>query len=381
VLKAACYVNLGIKFPETYKILEEVLKAKSNHPFALYCKGLALFSERKFDKCIPLLEKLLLIKPNIPWTRAEIMLKTAKEELANVEDAKLSQIIKRENPDENEANDDVKLVKEEEMSDESDNEDDEDHNDESVDENVKVSKDLINKKRKRFGCELCDKYFGKKFNLDRHNKSIHNRKTPYIPPMQRSYARKSAPAEINEKILKIKEEIKDEEKMPVEIVDIKADADEEKQSPTKSNKKKKKKLTKASTFVIKLGAKNSSSSNKKIKRSESMPSLTNNKNLARCRICKKLYRKGSLARHEIIHTGQKPHQCDRCDMAFYQKSDLQRHVVSFVINLLIIFVDLNNLIQFQTIHSDVFDYECELCDKKFRIKKNLQVHNKRHHSN
>lgn len=31
---------------------------------------------------------------------------------------------------------------------------------------------------RRFGCELCGHFFGKKFNLDRHNRSIHKRDTP-----------------------------------------------------------------------------------------------------------------------------------------------------------------------------------------------------------
>jgi uncharacterized Zn-finger protein len=53
--------------------------------------------------------------------------------------------------------------------------------------------------------------------------------------------------------------------------------------------------------------------------------------MARCNICRKVYSRGSLARHQIIHTGQKSYECNQCGKAFYQKSDLQRHEVNFLL--------------------------------------------------
>ena len=47
-----------------------------------------------------------------------------------------------------------------------------------------------------------------------------------------------------------------------------------------------------------------------------------------CRICYKSFsNKQNARRHEIIHTGQKPWQCDSCERGFTQKVHLIRHYV------------------------------------------------------
>ncbi|KAL7044981.1 hypothetical protein ACKWTF_002126 [Chironomus riparius] len=304
ILKAACLIHLGIKLTEAHKILDDILKINNKNSFSFYAKGLAYYREEQWLDSIEYFEKAIALDKS-SMQRAEVMLKLAKEELEKM------------------SKDDVCLLSNEIKTEPIEEQDDPDFYEYSQSD---MNDPIPNvDKKNRFKCEICNKCFCKKFNLDRHNKIMHNRETPFIPPLPRNYnSRRSAPEPLM---------IKVEEKSLSPI------------SPV---------VSKSSQFKIKLGK-------KKIKRTQSMSEITDRvkSEMGRCKICKKLYRKGSLARHEIIHSGVKQFTCEDCPMAFYQKSDLQRHI---------------------TIHSNVFDYECELCEKKFRIKKNLQVHNKRHHS-
>uniref|UniRef100_A0A0N4Z438 C2H2-type domain-containing protein n=1 Tax=Parastrongyloides trichosuri TaxID=131310 RepID=A0A0N4Z438_PARTI len=45
-----------------------------------------------------------------------------------------------------------------------------------------------------------------------------------------------------------------------------------------------------------------------------------------CQVCKKtLASSGSLIRHRKLHTGEKPHRCNKCPMSYSRKDHLDRH--------------------------------------------------------
>ena len=68
-------------------------------------------------------------------------------------------------------------------------------------------------------------------------------------------------------------------------------------------------------------------------------------------------KKISLNRHVLIHTGEKPFQCESCDKRFTQKSQMVTH---------------------QRIHTGEYPYLCNYCGKKFNRRDSLQTHNKIH---
>lgn len=248
ILKAACLIHLGIKLAEAHKILDDILKVNNTNPFSFYAKGLAYYRQELWIDSIQYFEKAISLDKS-SMQRAEVMLKLAKEELEKMDkkdeqgcilsnEIKIEPIEEQDDPDSYESN-------EFDMND---------------------SKPNIDRKD-RFKCEICNKSFCKKFNLDRHNKIMHNRETPFIPPLARNYNnRRSAPEPITIKI------------------------EEKSESPSESPV-----TSKSSQFKIRLG--------RKIKRTQSMSSLAVKSEMGRCKICKKLYRKGSLARHEVIHSG------------------------------------------------------------------------------
>lgn len=311
VLKATCLANIGgVKLPEAHRILDELLsKQKTDNIYCIYAKGLALFQESRWTESIEYFAKAVAIDPKA-MQRAEVLLKLAQENLENEEE---------ETEDDEEEEEDGSGS----SSASSTNNDDEVESNENVNMEVDDPEksrnsddfDFINR---RFCCELCDKYFCKKFNLDRHNKTFHNRETPPIPPLQRNRNTTAASENAPVKIKKEKQEVVPmviEEEEEREIDDD--DDDEPEFVPPKNRLK------------IKIKGRSSISNAKTIAMKNGM---------AKCNICKKVYTKGSLARHQIIHTGEKQFKCEDCGKAFYQKSDLERHVVS------IYFMRLRNLL-------------------------------------
>lgn len=254
ILKAACLIHLGIKLTEAHKILDDIIKINNKNGFSFYAKGLAYYREEKWMDSIEFFEKAISLDKG-SMQRAEVMLKLAKEELEKInKDDVLSNEIKIEPIDDHD-DDDPNLY---------------DH----TESDMNNSTPNIDRKN-RFKCEICNKCFCKKFNLDRHNKIMHNRETPFIPPLPRNYNnRRSAPETLTIKI---------EERSP---------------SPVSSFSASPRAVSKSPQLKIKLAK-------KKIKRTQSMSEISDRvkSEMGRCRVCKKLYRKGSLARHEIIHSG------------------------------------------------------------------------------
>ncbi|KAL1506218.1 hypothetical protein ABEB36_005617 [Hypothenemus hampei] len=77
-----------------------------------------------------------------------------------------------------------------------------------------------------------------------------------------------------------------------------------------------------------------------------------------CDICGKLfYRKYSLEKHRMSHTGDKPHECIQCGMKFKERYQLTIHFRK---------------------HTGEKPYECEVCGFKFSCKNRLAVHMRKH---
>ena len=60
-----------------------------------------------------------------------------------------------------------------------------------------------------------------------------------------------------------------------------------------------------------------------------------------------------LKQHELIHSGEKPHTCSRCDKGFSLKADLTKS---------------------ELIHTGYKPHVCSKCDKAFSLKADLTKH-------
>jgi hypothetical protein len=246
IIKSACLIHLDEKLSEAHEILDDVLENEPNNVYVLYAKGLAYYHEKKWEESIKYLDMSINIDPN-NMERAEVLRERAQEKLDEkhrIFKSQAAMVSRRSFPD----------------------------------------GEII----RRFGCELCGHYFGKKYNLDRHNRAIHRRDTPNDFPSRPPTSRQSK----SETPEKIKEEIK-------EKIIIK-----EEPAPTSTTKTSNREKPNVLGMMLK------------------------GKDKAKCSVCKKIYKRNSIARHMIIHTGNKPYKCDQCDRAFFQKSDLMRHEVS-----------------------------------------------------
>lgn len=238
ILKSACLIHLGTKVSEAHEILNEILEKDPENAFTIYAKGLAFYHEENYNESIEYFEKARYLDPTKDMERAEVMIEKAEEKLSEKEEKHSAPFLHfRRSP---------------------------------------MSSHIV----RRFGCEICNHFFGKKFNLDRHNRSIHKRSTPHDFPTKQKRPEGSAPVSPKTSPVKI-------EATPL------------KTSPAKGGK-------------------------------PSVHQSSFKKGKVRCPTCHHMFKKSSIARHRIIHSGNKPHKCSQCTMAFFQKSDLCRHEVSQV---------------------------------------------------
>lgn len=222
ILKSACMIHSGEKVSEAHKILDEVIAGNPDNEFTIYAKGLAYYHEEKWEESIEYFNKARNMNQTADMERAEILMEKAREKLKQSKSTSSSSSSAASEPF----------------------------------RNFKRSPGSANIIR-RFGCDLCNHFFGKKFNLDRHNRTIHKRDTPLDFPTNPKYksgatvTRATTPV-----VVKLKEEPK-----------ARAKSEESTYTPPPQ--------------IIRKG---------KIK----------------CNVCKKFFKRSSIARHSVIHTGNKP---------------------------------------------------------------------------
>ena len=79
----------------------------------------------------------------------------------------------------------------------------------------------------------------------------------------------------------------------------------------------------------------------------------------RCRICNKWISKKGLKSHEKRHSGVKPHSCDVCSKAFYEKRELKRHLIK-----------VHKIMP--PAKPEVRSNSCDVCGKTFKAKQAMK---------
>uniref|UniRef100_A0A3Q3B0E3 C2H2-type domain-containing protein n=1 Tax=Kryptolebias marmoratus TaxID=37003 RepID=A0A3Q3B0E3_KRYMA len=105
-----------------------------------------------------------------------------------------------------------------------------------------------------------------------------------------------------------------------------------------------------------------------------------------CTTCGKQFMKEtSLKRHELLHTGERPHQCTVCGKTFLTVNELRLHnryhtgerpykcdVCSKA------FIQSGYLKSHMRIHTGEKPFKCDICDKSFRLSYHMKKHRRTH---
>jgi hypothetical protein len=111
--------------------------------------------------------------------------------------------------------------------------------------------------------------------------------------------------------------------------------------------------------------------------------------LRNCPVCDKHFQRNShLKRHLLIHTKEKPFQCDICGRSFNQSSSMKSHKQSvhsndkpFICteqNCTKSFSNIANLRVHQKSHLPNKEFTCKHCERTFKYVNSLKSHEKMH---